>query len=238
MKIEIYSDIVCPWCYIGERRLARALAALPNGQDVDVVFRPYQLDPGAPTTAIPLLPYLEQRFGSRAAGMMSHVTATAAGEGITTAWDKALSVNTRLAHRVVAFAEREYGAGVQRALVERLFALYFTQGGNVGDVDQLVAAAADVGVDPDRVRVLLASDDGVAELEAAFESARRLGIQSVPTFVIDGRHAVVGAQPAAALLEVLENLARASEPENGTGDRDSCEDGRCSTDSPAAKEAV
>src|SRR5215218_5795732 len=109
MKVEIYSDVVCPWCYIGERRFERALAAYPASEPVEVVFRPYQLDPGAPAEARPLRRYLEARFGGSADGMTRQVGAAAAGEGITIDWDRALAVNTLQANRLLRLAEREYG---------------------------------------------------------------------------------------------------------------------------------
>lgn len=226
MKIEIYSDVVCPWCYIGERRLNRALAAFSQGGQVEVVFRPYQLDPDAPESAVPLPEYLERRFGRRVDGVLDQVTTAARAEGIEMAWEKALSTNTRTAHRLLVFAEREYGAVLQRALAERLFERHFTLGGNIGDVDQLVEAASAAGMDAGRARAHLESGKGVQELEAELEKARRLGIQAVPTFVIDGRYAVQGAQPAAKLLEVLEEAARTSTAAPD-GTAESCADGAC-----------
>lgn len=208
MKIEIYSDVVCPWCYIGERRLTRALAALPNGDEVEIAFRPYQLDPSAPDEAVPLAQYLQQRFGRRVGGMLEPVSAAARGEGIAIAWDTALSANTRLAHRLLAWTEQAYGVRIQRAVAERLFALHFTQSGNIADVEHLVAAAAAVGVDAGRARAYLQSDQGVTELEAALGAARQLGIHAVPTFVIDGRYVVRGAQPVATFVDALEQAAR------------------------------
>ena len=133
VKIEIYSDVMCPWCYIGERRLERALAALPPGERIDVAFRPYQLDPNAPETAVPLTQYLERRFGGRKDGMLDAVSQAAQGEGISIAWDRALSSNTRTAHRLPQWAVREGGPEVQRKLVGELFALHFTHGGNIGE---------------------------------------------------------------------------------------------------------
>jgi predicted DsbA family dithiol-disulfide isomerase len=208
VKVEIYSDVVCPWCYIGERRLTRALEAFAQRGHVDVVFRPYQLDPTAPSEAVPLAEYVQRRFGGRFDHMLDRVTAMAKGEDIAIAWDKALSVNTRTAHRLLMWAQSEYGAGVQRALMEKLFDLYFTKGANVADVDQLAEAAAEVGVDRDRAREYLQSDRGVQELEAEFDKARRLGIQAVPTFVVDGRYVVEGAQPVDAFVDVLEQAIK------------------------------
>lgn len=226
MKVEIYSDVVCPWCYIGERRLARALATLPESAQVEVVFRPYQLDPNAPLEAVPLLPYIEQRYGGRAAGMLESVSAAAEGEGISVAWDRALIANTRTAHRLLAWALQEYGSGVQRALAERLFDLYFTRGGDITDVGQLADAAAAAGADPDRARAHLRSDDGTQELEAAFDEARRLGIRAVPTFVIDGHQVVQGAQPVATFVGALEKAIEARNASSASG-AESCTDGAC-----------
>src|SRR5690606_15920826 len=117
MKVEIYSDVACPWCYIGERRFARALAAFPGAEDVEVVFRPYQLDANTPHQAVPMAQYLERRFGRPVNDMLGRVTSEAGREGITMNWDRALAVNTRTAHRLMRLAEREYGAEVQRALM-------------------------------------------------------------------------------------------------------------------------
>ncbi len=208
INVDVYSDIVCPWCYIGHRRLSTAIAALPEGVKVAVTFRPFQLDPGAPDTAEPLHARLQRKFGPRAGAMLAHVTAQATGEGLTMHWDQALSVNTRTAHRLLELARRERGATGQLALLEQLFQLYFTSGGNIADVEQLADAAARAGLDRAHVVAYLHSDDGVAELEAAFEHARRLGVESVPTFVLDGRYAVQGAQPATALVEAINEVAR------------------------------
>lgn len=226
MKVEIYSDVVCPWCYVGERRFGRALAAFAGADEVEVVFRPYQLDPDAPATAVPLSEYLERRFGHRADGLQAHVGAAAEAEGISIAWDRALAANTRTAHRLLSLAERDHGAEVQLALAERLFDLHFTRGGNIGDVEQLADEAEAAGMDRARVQAYLASDEGVQELEADFRRARDLGISAVPTFVFDGRTAVQGAQPPEKFLEVLRELAAARAPQGA----DEGGDGSCGGD--------
>ncbi|MQA30390.1 MAG: DsbA family oxidoreductase [Luteitalea sp.] len=228
MKIEIYSDIVCPWCYVGERRLDRALATLPPHERIDVVFRPYQLDPNAPETAVPLTKSLERRFGGRTDDLLDAVNHAAEGEGITIAWDRALSANTRTAHRLLQWALREGGPEVQRKLAAELFALHFTRGGNVADVEQLAAAAASVGLDAERARTYLDSAEGVRELDSEFDRARELGISSVPTFVIDGRYAIQGAQPVSAFVRIFEQVLSTREtPEETHGD--SCTAGVCAT---------
>ena len=212
MKIEIYSDVACPWCYVGERRLARALAALPGGDQAEVRFRPFQLDPAAPATAEPMPRHLQRKFGQLAPAMLARVEAAGAEEGVVFDWERAQAVNTRNAHRLLAFAERRHGAAVQRDVAERLFALHFAQGGDVGDADQLAAVAAEAGMHAEEVREHLRSTAGERELADALEGARRIGIRAVPTFVVDGRWAVEGAQPVAALVEVLEHAARSGEP--------------------------
>jgi predicted DsbA family dithiol-disulfide isomerase len=228
MKIEIYSDIVCPWCYVGERRLQRALAVLPPQPRIEVVFRPYQLDPSTPVTAVPLTQYLERRFGRRKDGMLDAVTRAAEGEGITIAWDRALSANTRAAHRLLQWALREGGPQVQQKLAAELFALHFTHGGNIADAAQLAAAAGSAGLDAEHARKYLSSDEGVREVESEFARARERGIASVPTFVIDGRLAIQGAHPTSTFVRILEQaLSTQTSSEDTRGD--SCADGVCAT---------
>src|SRR5689334_13616428 len=142
MLIEIYADIVCPWCYIGERRFSRALARREDAEAFDVEFRPFQLDPREPRGPRPLREALARKFGGRAESIMRQVSEAARGEGITIDWDRALAANTFDAHRLLWFALRDYDAAVQRALIERLFAAHFTEGGDVGDREQLVDYAA------------------------------------------------------------------------------------------------
>ncbi len=229
MKVEIYSDIACPWCYIGERRFAKALAASPAAADIEVVFRPYQLDPAAPREAVPLMAYLERRFGDRARGMLGNVSAVAEKEGITIDWSRALAANTRTAHRLLRLAEREYGAAVQRALAERLFDQYFSQGGNIGDAEVLTEQGVLVGMDRTRVTAYLASDEGLAELEAEFEQARSAGVRAVPTFIFDEQWALEGAQPTEVFQEAIDRvLATPARDESDGG----CDDGACAPDLP------
>jgi predicted DsbA family dithiol-disulfide isomerase len=227
MKVEIYSDVVCPWCYVGERRFGRALEAFPGADEVEVVFRPFQLNPDASDVAEPLSEYMAKRFGPRAAAMHGQVDAAGAGEGITFAWDRALSVNTRTAHRLLRLAEQEYGAEVQRALVERLFDLHFTQGGDLSNPEQLADEAAAVGMDRSRARAYLASDEGVRELEAEFEAAREIGVRAVPTFVFDGTWAIEGAQPTERFAEALAEVSRRTTSAGAETGGEACGDGAC-----------
>lgn len=236
MKVEIYSDIACPWCYIGERRFGRALAAFPDGRDVEVVFRPFQLDPAAPMTGTPVAEYLAKRYGRPVGGMLTRVTEAAASEGITVDWQRAIAVNTRTAHRLLRLAEHEYGPAVQHALMEKLFDAHFSQGGNIADHAQLTALAASVGMGAERARAYLDSNESAPELEAELDHARKLGVQAVPTFVFDGQYVVQGGQPASVFLQVLEEVQRLStttaadaSASSDPGD-DTCADGSCAVD--------
>lgn len=209
MKIQVFSDIVCPWCYIGERRLARALQAVNSAEAFEVEFKPFQLDPATPVEALPLTEYLQKRFAGRPVdSMMQRVTSTAADEGITIDWQHGQIANTRTAHRLMAWTMTEYGETTQRKLAEQLFALHFTNGGNIGDIDELADAAAIAGIDASRARAFLNSTDGVQELDDAFASARRMGVQAVPTFIIDDRYVIQGAQPLATFEATLREALR------------------------------
>jgi predicted DsbA family dithiol-disulfide isomerase len=207
MKVEIYSDIACPWCYIGEKRFAAALDSFAD-RDVDVSFRPYQLDPAAPTTPRPLISALREKFGTNVQQMIDRVSAVARGEGIEMHWDRAVAANTITAHRLLRLALVEYGAGVQRALAEKLFDAHFSAGGDVGDHALLTTLAASVGMAADRVRQYLGSDEGLAETRAEIEHARELGVRAVPTFVFDGQYLVEGGQPAEVFADVLRQVAK------------------------------
>lgn len=226
MKVEIYSDVACPWCYIGNARFERALAAFPGREAVDVSFRPFQLNPSTPRQAQPLYDYYEQLFGPGFRSKHDDVTAVAAKEGLDFRFDHAQAVNTFTAHRLLWLTERDYGAATQRGLKVALLRTYFTDGGNVADTDTLVGLAAEVGVDPDRAKQWLTGDEGVAETTEEIESARRLGIQAVPTFVFDGKYAVQGAQEASVFLQALEQVAAESLPATH-GDDAACADGSC-----------
>jgi predicted DsbA family dithiol-disulfide isomerase len=234
MKIEVYSDIACPWCYIGKHRFERALSAFPGRDDVEVVFRPFQLDPTTPTEATPLLPRLERKYGPGFRAAAARTEQTAKGEGLTIDHGRALAVNTLLAHRLLWLADREYGAAIQRDLAERVFEAYFAQGGDVGDRAQLGSLAASVGMDRDRVSRFLASSEGEAEVRAEIAEAQAMGVDAVPTFVFDGKYAVAGAQPASVFLQVLERVAAegaaeegAAEPAVGSDAADACADDSC-----------
>jgi|SRR5579884_356020 len=203
MRIEVYSDVACPWCYIGERRLTRALEQRPD-LHVERVWRPFQLQPDLPPSGLPWDEYAAAKFGGaeRARAMFARVTEVAAGDGLEYHFERIpTAANTMDAHRLILFA-REYGK--EWAMAEALFAAYFTHGADLADRDQLVAIATGSGLPEDAARAYLASDAGVAEVAASQEEAAALGIGGVPFYIFDGRYAVSGAQPVALFLRALD----------------------------------
>ena len=207
MKVEIYSDIACPWCYIGKRRFEKALAAFPRRDEVEVVFRPYQLDPGASSAGGPLIERLQRKFGASAGAMTQRVTETARTEGLEMNFDRAIAANTLDAHRLLWLAEREHGAAVQRDVADRLFAAHFTDGVDIANHERLAAIAEAAGMDRQRASAFLASDEAKDAVKAEIREAQELGITAVPTFIFDGRYAVQGGQPAPIFLQALEQVA-------------------------------
>lgn len=230
MKVEIYSDIACPWCYIGERRFSRALSAFAQAEEVEIVFRPYQLDPSLPETPRPLEERLKKKFGPQLDAMLENIMSAAEQEDLNLRFDEAQAVNTLTAHRLLRFAEQEAGPDVQRALADKLFEAHFTNGDNIADAELLVDLAAKVGLERKQVQAYLASDEGQAEVQEEINQAQRLGIRAVPTFVFDGQKAVEGAQPPSAFLQMLEEVQQeADETSADTAPADACADGSCST---------
>ena len=207
MRIDIYSDLACPWCYIGQARFERALATFEGADRLDVRYRPYQLDPLAPTDAEPMFDYLARRFGARGRAMATHVIEIARGEGLVMDYERGLMVNTLNAHRLLFLAEREDGPVVQRELMRRLFRAHFSEGRNIGDPRVLAQIAADVGMDTDAARNFLETDQGTREVREGIAEAQRIGVSAVPTYVFDDRYVVEGAQPTELFLQALTTVA-------------------------------
>ena len=211
LTVEIWSDVVCPWCYIGKRRFETAAAQLRDEVDLQVVYRPYQLDPTAsPGMSQPVVEAYAKKFGGheRATQIIDHVSEVAAGEGLTFHMDKALRANTLLAHRLLFLAE---GTGQQYELKERLLKAYFGDGLDIGNPDALADCAAEVGMKREAVRAFLDSDDGVAEVQAMLRVAAEAEITAVPTFVFDGRWSVPGAQDPETFVNVIRRLLQRKE---------------------------
>ena len=154
MRIDIYSDITCPWCYIGHARLERTLGAMAGREGVELRHRPFQLDPDAPADPVPVLEHLRSRYGAAAPVMLEQATGAARADGIEINFDSALSANTFDAHRVLRLAREEYGHDLEHALLMKLFAAHFTHGGDVSNHEQLAGLAASVGMNVARARAM------------------------------------------------------------------------------------
>ncbi|HEY8579606.1 MAG TPA: DsbA family oxidoreductase [Beijerinckiaceae bacterium] len=206
IEIDVVSDVVCPWCFIGKKRLEQARALAPD-LDVVVRWRPYQLDPTIPPGGIPRKEYLERKFGpDRAAQMHARLEAAGADAGVDFAFDRIeRSPNTLDAHRVIRWAAE---AGAQDAVKSRLLTLYFMEGADVGDAATLAGAAADCGMDEAAVRARLATDEDVDAVKADIETAQRMGVNGVPFFIIDGRYGLSGAQPAETIVAAMREALR------------------------------
>jgi predicted DsbA family dithiol-disulfide isomerase len=205
VKVEIWSDVVCPWCYIGKRRLESALARFEHREQVEVVWRSFELDPAAPARRTEdSASRLAAKYGiSREQALENHqrLTQLAAQEGLEFRFDIAQSGNTRDAHRLLHLAAER---GLQDQLKERLLRAYFSEGEPIGEPQTLIRLTHDAAVgDEHELRELLASDKFAADVRADELEARELGINGVPFFVLDRRYGVSGAQPAPVLLQAL-----------------------------------
>lgn len=205
MEIDIYSDVVCPWCYIGKHRLEQALASYDG--DVKVRFKPFQLDPRPVEKPQPLAESLAAKFGGRerVEQIFAHTTRVAAEVGLDLRFDRAVSANTFDAHRLIWFADSRGKGG---EMVERLYRAHFTDGVDVGSRPALAALAAEVGLDATEALNFLESPLGRKEVAADLAAAHELGVTSVPTFVFAGKYVVTGAQEPATLRAVLDEVAR------------------------------
>ncbi|MDD9909797.1 MAG: DsbA family oxidoreductase [Ahrensia sp.] len=208
VNVDIVSDVMCPWCYIGKRRMEKALAML-DSVTVNLRWRPYQLDPTLPREGRDRKAYLEAKFGGpeRAKQIYQSIEETGRSEGLDFAFSAIkVSPNTIDAHRVIRWSINE-GADVQDKLVERLFILYFMEGAHLGDHDVLADAATHAGMDGEIVRSLLATDKDRAEVEQEIATARQMGVTGVPCFVIDNKYAVMGAQDPQYIADAIRQAA-------------------------------
>ena len=207
VRIDVVSDVVCPWCFIGKRRLEKALALKPD-VPVDVHWHPYFLNDWIPREGISREDYLTTKFGSpaRYADIAQRVSAAAAAEGLDYAMDKiSRQPNTLDAHRLIRWAG---GIGKSAEMKQKLMDLYFTGGADLTNHAVLAQAAADIGLDPEDVAEALASNQDVAEVEREALAAKEAGIDGVPCFIFGGRLAVSGAQEPEYLAEAIERLAQ------------------------------
>jgi len=227
LRVDVWSDIACPWCYVGKRRLEAALERFPNRSLVEVVWRAFELDPSAPRVRDAGVSYAERlakKYGTgvpQAEAMIRRMTEVAAGDELDFRFDRIRPGNTFDAHRLLHLALER---GVQDAVKERFLRAYMTEGEAIGDPDVLSRLAREASLDAEEVSGVLATDAYAREVRADEETARSVGISGVPFFVVGGRYAVSGAQPAEVLLGALE---RAWAEAEGAGDDALAEGAAC-----------
>ncbi len=216
IRLDIFSDPICPWCYIGKSRLDRALEARPD-HPLQVQWHPFQLNPDMPKDGMDRRAYLESKFGGQEGAVKAYlpVATEAEASGVEINLEAITRTpNTLDAHRLIHWAGIERK---QNAVVDRLFRAYFIDGIDIGDPAQLVNIASAVGMDGDVIARLLASDADAGDIQARDMDARRKGVQSVPTFVLANQHVVPGAQPTELWTQVIDDLSMqlaASDPES------------------------
>jgi len=210
LSIDVVSDVVCPWCYLGQKRLDAAIAGAPD-VDVSVTWRPFQLDPTIPAEGMDRKAYMRAKFGdeSRLADAHARLEALGRDVGIDYAFGAITrSPNTLDAHRVIRWAGAD-SAETQNRLVRRLFKLYFEEGADIGDYAVLAEAAREAGMDGAVVESLLASDADREAVANEAATASRMGITGVPCFLFEGKYAVMGAQEVSTLADAIKQIAAA-----------------------------
>ncbi|MBL1221058.1 DsbA family oxidoreductase [Chryseobacterium sp. L7] len=205
MKIEIWSDVMCPFCYIGKHNFEQALEKLPFKNEVEVEWKSFQLDPTLDASKSQnTIEYFKEKKGfpaEQAAQMIGQVAQMGKGAGIDFNFEKALVINTYTAHKLLHLAKKH---GKASEMEESLFKAHFIDGKNVGDLDELISLAENVGIDKDEARQALTSDELNSEISKDIQEAQHNGITSVPFFVLNGKYAVSGAQPAEVFAQALE----------------------------------
>ncbi len=213
LQIEIYSDVVCPWCYVGKRRLERALDNVSGSLQAQITWKPFQLNPTMPEDGMDRRAYLEAKFGSLESfrQLEEQVLAAGASEKISFAFEKIKNTpNTFAAHRLIWYGAQQ---DRQDAVVDSLFRGYFEEGADIGDVRTLAQLAERAGLDAQR---FLCSDEGVPEVKGEEAAGHRLGIRGVPYFIVDGTYAISGAQPVETFVSSLKRIA-VDRPERKAG---------------------
>lgn len=209
LTIDVISDVVCPWCFLGGEYLFGALALTPE-LTADIRWRPYQLAPDVPGEGVPMQEYMKARFGddpTRLLEMHSQLTARGAQIGINFDFPRIAKMpNTMDAHRLILWSAQGGLIG-QATIVRALFSAYFEQGLDIGDIDTLVKIAAENGMEEGAVSAFLHSGAGVENVQSEIDAAHRLGVDGVPFFLINGKYSVHGAQPPAALAKALRQVA-------------------------------
>lgn len=214
MKVEIWSDIICPFCYIGKRKFEKAWATFSNKEEVEIVWRSYQLDPEMKTVpGQSVNEYLAARKGmsvAQAKQMNDYVSQSAKAEGLTYHLDKAIIGNTLNAHRLLHLAANH---GVQDKVKENLFAAYFTEGKNIDDQEVLIAIGKSAGLEESEIKKMLESEAYKNEVRQDQYEAFQIGVRGVPFFVFNNKYAVSGAQPSEVFAEVLTKVWQEEQPQ-------------------------
>jgi predicted DsbA family dithiol-disulfide isomerase len=206
VKIDVVSDVVCPWCYIGKRRLEKAIEDLSDKYNFEITYHPFELNPAMPLEGANQRQYLTKKFGDEARyqQITQQVTSVAATEGLAFNFDKQIvSPNTRDAHRIIELARKE---GKQLAAKEAFLKAYFTDGIDLSKPVNLINIGSSVGLDPEKIKALLASEEGLAEVEMAEAEMQKLGVSGVPFYIIDNKYGISGAQPSATFKQALEDI--------------------------------
>lgn len=208
IKIGVVSDVVCPWCYIGKRRLEKAIEQLRDKFDFEIAYYPFELNPDLPASGVDQKQYLTDKFGGEASydQLTGNVIRVAATEGLTFDYEKQkVSPNTRNAHRLLLFAREE---GRQLTLAEALFKAYFTDGVDLSKNENLLVVAATAGLNLDMTKAFLESDTGLTEVAAAEKELHEMGITGVPFFIVNDKYGISGAQPTATFITAFENIGK------------------------------
>ena len=208
IKVDVVSDVVCPWCYIGKRRLEKAMNQLKDQYEFEVAYHPFELNPDMPDEGRNQKAYLIAKFGSEEKyfQIANHVTSVAAGEGLNFDFSKqVISPNTLNAHRLIAFAKKE---GKQAAVKEALMSAYFEKGVDLTRIKNLVDVAVQAGMDAEAVESFLQSDEFEAEVKMEEQLNFKRGISGVPFYIINDKYGVSGAQPVEVFAQVFEEMGR------------------------------
>lgn len=208
MIVDLWTDIVCPWCYIGVTRFERAIEQFDG--EVEVPLHPFQLDPQAPAPGVPALERYAERFGAEAPAMLERVVNEGAKDGLGMRFDRALTANTFDAHRLLRFAAQ---SGKQRELEMLLYRAYFTDGLDISDRSVLADRASDAGIDRERAAAFLNGNEGVEDVLQELSSAAQIGVTGVPAFLFLEKYLVPGAVDTAMFGRILEQMREVSERE-------------------------
>jgi predicted DsbA family dithiol-disulfide isomerase len=205
ISIDVVSDVVCPWCYIGKRRLEKALSQLPENYEIDLNFLPFELNPDTPKTGVDHKQYLADKFGGseRYSQLTDHVTGVAAGEGLKFDYAKqSVMPNTLDSHRLIQYAKR---SGKQAEIKEALMKAYFVDGIDLSKRENLVTIARKSGID---AQSFLNSDEGALEVKQMEQVNYQRGISGVPFYIINNKYGVSGAQPSDTFVEIINEVAK------------------------------